>query len=262
MATSRTVRWSWLTVGTILAIASIGWAAFNVASLFAWDRQRFETTFRVAQRDGVRTVDIDNDGGSVHVIGTEGEDVIVNGEIVQGFQKASHAERVEGDRVVLEGDCPLSVSYCNIDYEVQVPRDVDIRVRASGGPVTVTGVDGDLDIGSSGGGIRVEGGGGDLLLRSSGGGVRAFALTATRVDASSSGGGVQVEFVDAPRTVVAHSSGGGVTVVVPDIPSVFYGVDASSSGGSVDTDIRSDPTSDRTISARSSAGGVTVRYPE
>jgi hypothetical protein len=50
-----------------------------------------------------------------------------------------------------------------------------------------------------------------------------------------------------------------VTVEVPDGPTT-YRVDASSTGGSAHTLVRTDPTSDHLITARSSGGGVTVRY--
>jgi hypothetical protein len=262
MAT-RTVRWFWIVTGSLVAIVSLAWSTFNVASLLAWDRQEFRETFEVADFSDIRAIDVDNGAGSVRIIGTAGEGlVVVDGEIVQGFQKASHDERIEGDTLVLDADCPIVVSYCNIDYEVQVPRDVDLRVRAGGGPATITGVDGRLDIESSGGGVRIENASGELVLRSSGGGVRGIGLTSQQVDASSSGGGVRLEFVTAPSSVVAGSSGGGVTVVVPDDPDIFYALDTSSSGGGVNDEIRFDPNSARTISAHSSGGGVTVRYPE
>ena len=108
--------------------------------------------------------------------------------------------------------------------------------------------------------MRVEGAVGDLRLRSSGGGITAIGLQSSTADADSSGGGVRLEFVDAPQSVRATSSGGGVTVVIPDT-NVSYNVDASSSGGGVSRDVRSDPDSTRTISVHSSGGGVTVQYP-
>lgn len=261
MAGSRTSRFAWLAAGTVFAVASLGWGTYNAVALLAWDREEFQTTFRVEAVGDVTAIDVDNDAGSVHIVGSDRDDIVVDGDILQGFQKPTHREEIVGDRLVLDASCSAVANFCNVDYEVQIPRDLDVKVHASGGGVRISNIDGNLDASTSGGGVRIEGGRGDMRLRASGGGVRGIGLESPTVDADSSGGGgVRLDFVEEPRTVVASSSGGGVTVIIPDT-RVFYAVDAEASGGGVSDDIRSDPDSDRSITVRSSGGGVTVAYP-
>lgn len=260
MAASGLAKKLWVGVGSVFAIASLGWGTFQVTNLLAFDKQEFREGFTATEAADVANVDIDNETGSVEIIGTDREDILIEGEIFRGLQSPDHDERIVGDTLEIDASCFGAASFCSVNYDIQVPRDSAVKVRAAGGGIRVSNVTGPQDLDSSGGGVRVEGASGDLRLRASGGGIDAALLESTNVDADASGGGVTLQFVDAPRDVRAESSGGGVTIVLPDTPEL-YDVDASSSDSDVSRDIRSDPDSDRTIRARSSEGSVTVRYP-
>jgi Putative adhesin len=261
MTISRRLRHTWIGAGSFVAVVSLGWGAYQATSLLSFDSQKFRESFTAAETAAVETIDVDNDCGSVEIIGSDRDDVVIDGRVIRGLTAPTHSERVAGSTLELDARCNPIAEFGSVDYDIQVPRDVAVKVRASEAGVRVSNVSGALDVSSSGGGVRVEGAHGALRLRSSGGGVTGFALESRTADASSSDGGVRLEFLDEPQTVTASSSGGGVTVVIPDT-NVSYNVDASSSGGGVSRDVRSDPTSDRTITVHSSDGGVTVRYPE
>jgi Putative adhesin len=263
MAGSRRVHTTWIALAVVFTVASLGWGTYTAAGLLAFDRQEFRESFASSVAASVTTIDVDNGAGSVHIIGSDREDIVIDGDIIRGLSEPTHSERVRGDTLELDADCPAIANFCSLDYDIQVPIGISVEVHASAGGVRVSNVSGPLDLSSSGGGVRVEGAAGDLDLRSSGGGVTAIGLESEVVDASSSGGGVRLEFVTPPRTVNASSTGGGVTVEVPRT-NAFYNVDASSSGGSVTVDeaLRINSESDRVINVHSSGGSVTVRYPE
>jgi putative adhesin len=254
-------RKAWILAGSIFVLASVGWGTFQIVNALAYDKKQFRESFGVTTTSAVRSLDIDNAAGSVKVIASDRNDIVIDGEVLRSLAKPTHHERVNGDVLEIGATCNSLGGFCSVDYDIQVPRDVDVRVRASGGGVRVSNVTGDLDLRSSGGGVRVEGATGTLFLRSSGGGITAIGLQSTVVDASSSGGGVGLEFLEEPVNVSATSSGGGVTVVIPNTRAT-YNIKASSSAGSVSRDVRSDPESSRRIHVSSSGGGVTLRYPE
>jgi hypothetical protein len=125
----------------------------------------------------------------------------------------------------------------------------DVHVGSSGGGLTVLDVDGSVDADTSGGPIRIERVRGTVTANTSGGGI-----TITDVHAETSGGGVRVR--NAGGRVEARSSGGSVTVafaagnnkggllsssgggVRAEIdPSVALSIDASASGGSVNSNV-------------------------
>jgi hypothetical protein len=253
---------AWIAAGALCAFASLGWGTYNAVSLLAFDRYKFHESFTTAEAAAIDRIDVDASAGAVDIIGADADArVMVEGEVVRGLSRPTHSERINGTTLEIKSDCRAAGTYCSVNYTIEVPRDVAVHVRASGGGVRSFGIDGAQDIVSSGGGVHVEGARAALTLGSSGGAVTATGIESDTVEASSSGGGVRLEFERSPTTVDASSSGGGVTIQVPD-NQVSYQVDVGSSGGGARTDIRTDPDSPRRIVAHSSGGGVTVRYPE
>ena len=147
---------------------------------------------------------------------------------------------------------------CSADLRLVVPADVQVLVRADVDGVRLEGLDGPLRAESSAGSVRLVDVGGPVVASSSAGGVRGERLRSTDVEAESSAGAVRLGFDVPPRQVRAGSSAGAVEVVLP-AGSGPYAVDASSSAGSTDVDVPTDPSAERRVEARSSAGSVVVR---
>jgi putative adhesin len=177
-----------------------------------------------------------------------------------------------------------------VEIAVDVPRATAVSVRASGGRVEASGLEGDTELSSSGGSVvahelagklvaHSSGGAvevrdlrGDLHLSSSGGRVRATSVQGA-VDAQSSGGSVQLEQV--AGSVRADSSGGSVTVrgaggrveasssggpvAVSFAAGNAHGGNIGSSGGSVE--VRVDPAVGLDVDAATSGGSVSCDLP-
>ena len=248
-------RKAWLIAGGIVAALTVAFGIFQAVSLLSRSTDEATTRF-----DGVRHLVIDNDAGSIRMRPSVDGGLTVHRTETRGITGPDYSERMEGDRLIIDADCPGAfTSWCEVQLEILVPAGVDVDASGGGGSVRADGLDASLRLRSSGGGITVVGGGSVLDLESSGGSVNVEAARADQLTARSSGGSVRVRSAVVPRTVEARSSGGSVTVEVPDGPTA-YRVDASSSGGSTRNQVRTDPTSDRLITARSSGGSVTVRY--
>jgi beta-lactamase regulating signal transducer with metallopeptidase domain/DUF4097 and DUF4098 domain-containing protein YvlB len=80
-------------------------------------------------------------------------------------------------------------------FEIQVPKNFNVRVKSSGGSVSITGVDGRFTGNTGGGGINIQKSNGDVDLRTGGGDIR---VTDSNVNGSvSTGGGmVRIERVN------------------------------------------------------------------
>ena len=248
-------RRGWLVVGSIAAVATLVFGTFHAVSLVASTTEENMTTF-----EGARHLVVRNDAGSVRLSPSPTGTITILREETRGLSQPKYRERIDGDRLVVDADCPAAFSlYCDVVLDIAVPTGVDVDAGSRGGSVWVEGLDGGLRLRSSGGSITVIGGGPSLDLDSSGGSVNVEAGQAATVKARSSGGSVRVRSAIVPATVDARSSGGGVTVELPDGPTA-YRVDATSTGGSARTQVPTDPTSDRRITAHSSGGSVTVRH--
>jgi DUF4097 and DUF4098 domain-containing protein YvlB len=119
---------------------------------------------------------------------------------------------------------------------IQVQRIAgDARVNTSGGGITIGEVQGSVNADTSGGGIEITTAKGDIVARTSGGSVRVTGAGG-RVEAHSSGGAVSVAFAAGNgKGGTISSSGGGVRAEVD--PTVALSIKASSSGGGVKSDI-------------------------
>lgn len=156
-----------------------------------------------------------------------------------------------------------------ITYNLLVPFEYDVKLRTSGGGISVKHVDGDIDGRTSGGGIRAEEVTGIVNLTTSGGGIQAENLKGTivlktsggsiavdgalgnmtaqtsggpirlsdiegRVDARTSGGGITLRYLGENEGINLRTSGGSVTVYMPE--EIKASISARTSGGSVSTD--------------------------
>lgn len=111
----------------------------------------------------------------------------------------------------------------------------DAKVETSGGHIEADGVTGSLYGETSGGHIEVSGIGKDIHVETSGGSIEVRDAHG-RVEADTSGGSVSVSFAKGnARGGKIESSGGGIRVTVD--PSVDLNIDASTSGGSVRSDV-------------------------
>jgi hypothetical protein len=111
----------------------------------------------------------------------------------------------------------------------------DVAVSTSGGSIDVVDVQGGLRATTSGGGIDIDAVSGELYASTSGGSVR-IREAGGRVEARSSGGPVTVRFAAGNnRGGVLSSSGGGLRAELD--PSVALTIDASTSGGNVESEL-------------------------
>jgi Putative adhesin len=257
---SRRVRRTWLIVASLVTVPVLLLGAAQVTSALAHEERTEVSEFDAG---GLQSVDVDNAAGSVRIVGVEDTDTVtVTARISDGWRATGHDVRREGDRLVVDGTCPIFLSdWCNVRYTIEVPSDLAVTAETDSGRVTVTDIAGDVAASSDDGRIELARIEGNVVLHSDNGSVTATGIRrASRAEATSDNGGVRLEFLDPPDDVVATSDNGSVDVVIPDDGAVVYKVDAESDNGTVSFPVRTDPDGDRTITAQSDNGDVTITY--
>ena len=257
---SRRVRRTWLIVGSLVTVPVLLYGGTQVASGLAHEERTEVADFDAG---GLQSVDVDNAAGSVRIVGVEDTDTVtVTARISDGWRATGHDVRREGDRLVVEGTCPIFLSdWCNVRFTIEMPSDLAVVADADSGRVTVTDVAADVEASSDDGRVELARIEGDVVLHSDNGSVTATGIRgASRAEATSDNGGVRLEFLDSPDDVVATSDNGSVDVVIPDDGAIAYKVDAESDNGTVSFPVRTDPDGERTITAQSDNGDVTISY--
>ncbi|SHE58655.1 DUF4097 family beta strand repeat-containing protein [Streptoalloteichus hindustanus] len=256
-------------------LSSCGWERFST----------FEDDAQVKER--VRHVRIEDGSGDVRIRVAAGDASAVHRRITHRESKdrpgASH--RVEGDTLVLTRRCG---DFCTINYDITVPRDVDVtggdgsgnieatgvsavNIVVSSGDVTARDVAGAVNVRTSSGSVRVQRASGSVRVRSGSGDVQLDDLPgAVDVDDDSgrvrgqglrgdtvvrSGSGDVELTLTEPRSVRAHATSGSVTVRAPQGK---YRVNATTNSGNRNVNVTEDPSSSVMLEATTTSGDVTI----
>ncbi len=253
---NRGVRILWLIFGAVLFVGALTWGAYEVVSILSHEERTETTSYPAA---GLTTVDVGNSSGSVRVVATDGDEVVVRAEISEGLRATGERQEVVGDVLELRATCPnFGSDWCGVSYELQVPRDLALVVRADNGSVDVTGMTGVVDVNADNGSVELTGLSGTIRASTDNGRVEGFDLRSQSVTVDSDNGSVTLEFTEAPTTVTATTDNGSVEVVVPD-DGAAYRVDVQSDNGSETDEVLEDPASPRSITIRTDNGSATAR---
>jgi DUF4097 and DUF4098 domain-containing protein YvlB len=199
----------------------------RASSWFGWfgtDSSNLKFEIEVPEATPVR---IDTAGGSVHASALRADAVL---------------ESSGGSIAVIDHQGHLKADTSGGSIRLERVRG-DADVHTSGGHIEAREVDGKLDAETSGGSIEVQDVTGDMRVETSGGSIRIDGAGG-RVEAETSGGGVQATFKKGnAQGGRLESSAGSVRVSLD--PLVNLTIDASSSGGSVRTQLPLQGTTSR-----------------
>ncbi len=249
-------------------------AAFLALTAPTWADTRIEKTLAL-NPDG-RFV-LESDGGSITVYGTgeSGAKVVITSDRDDlkdlfdfTFEENPGVVRVRGERRSFWS----WFSSLNLHYDVRVPKNTVLEIKTGGGRIEVDSMGRDAELKTSGGPISVNGLSGRLLARTSGGGIRVQQIDGN-ADLETSGGPIDATFINGALVahtsggsihaeeiagrIDAHTSGGAVTAVLSRNNS--HGGTISSSGGSISVAV--DPAANLQIDASTSGGTVRSDLP-
>ncbi len=204
--------------------------------------------------------------GAHIVITSEREDL--NSELEFSFSSSGGVARVTARRRH-ESGWSHSLS---VHFEIEVPTETRTELRTGGGSITLSGLRGASDVKTSGGSIEVTGLSGNLEAHTSGGSIHLREVTGD-AHVETSGGAIDVDALDG--SLAAHTSGGGIRIEKVSgyveakssggpiratySPGNRHGGVLETSGGSIDVAI--DPSANLNLDASTSGGSVHSDLP-
>jgi DUF4097 and DUF4098 domain-containing protein YvlB len=224
----RLVIISLLILALVLVCAGIGSVLFFAldkglpVNLFESPRLSSEAEeSKTLNVDGPITLKVVDEAGKVTITGADVEEVTVN-VVKTGFgitqEKADEALRniqykieQNGDMVTLTYKYPerRNQIYEQVDFNVTVPVETTVDIRASFGSVNVTGVDGQVDIDNNFGDIAVEQVDGALTVKTNSGRIDVTSVKAgaADIDLYSGFGSIYLDQVSGAGIQAKSSSG-------------------------------------------------------
>ncbi|GAB4339359.1 MAG: DUF4097 family beta strand repeat-containing protein [Calditrichia bacterium] len=235
------------------------WAAllfvliFGVANLLAVGSGDVVKRSFTVNKGGMLVVD--SDLGSVQVSSWSNKKVEVAIEIEMSDEIRRHFKldfQQDGDMVEITGVMEKKLSWFSgrkqVTYKIKVPDEFNIKVKTSGGSVSVGGVKGEVETVTSGGSLHFNDISGPVLGQTSGGSIDLLKISGD-ANIRTSGGSIRME--DVEGDVEAKTSGGSLAIA-----NVKGMVTAHTSGGSIKIDdVRGG------LDVSTSGGGITARLP-
>jgi hypothetical protein len=255
IARPRGARWWWI-FGVVLFVGVLTWGAYQVLALLAHEERTELTTHRAT---GITALDVVSGAGDVEVVAADTADVTVRARISDGLRATGEEQRVVGETLELRASCPnFGSDWCSVDYEIEVPRDLAVRIRTDRGAIDVRGTSGPIEVDGDNGSVDLIDVSGSVVASTDNGSIEGVGLRAADVTADSDNGGVRLTFVAPPTAVTATTDNGSVDVVVP-ADGTAYRLDVESDNGDTTEAIPIDSSSPRSITVRTDNGSATVR---
>jgi len=224
-----------------------------------------DTTFQLsvpARAAGTLTLDLKT-GGNVFITGWDKPQVSVRAslggrdwrETRVTLKPADAGARLESDFAV-RGNTQSTRHV----FQINVPRNYNVRISSSGGSLSITGVDGTFTGQTGGGEINIQKANGEVDIRTGGGEIH---VSDSRLNGSvrTGGGMVRIERVtgdlkgkSGSGPVIYTGSASGTTIRSENGVNVV-GVGTDDNSVSITSDSRSDSRSDSGIGVSSSSGG-------
>ncbi|MCE1178495.1 MAG: DUF4097 family beta strand repeat-containing protein [Micrococcales bacterium] len=224
---------AWKVAGVpLLVLAVLGGTASGVAPL-----TRQSETSQVALPAALSSLTLEGPAGSIHVrAAAAGEAPSLKTRREWSFSKPTVSVDA-GDHTTASGDC-RGPAVCEIDWDVVVPADTDVRVNGGVGDVRLTGMAGDA---------RVEMGTGEINLRES---------RSTSLDLQAGVGGIVVRSDVPVERLQVEAGVGDIDVTVPSGDS--YRVETAGGASESKVTVPQDSSSERRITVRAGVGDIRV----
>lgn len=190
--------------------------------------------------DGTVELVVLGDAGDVDVrAAAPGEEPVVTATKHWSFREPTPVVTTRGGVATVSLDCPPAAQFaqCYADWQVAVPAEMPVTVRASVGEVDVTGLTGDVTVDGSVGDVTVTG-------------------APTSLQVTTSVGQISASLAEPPASVELRTGVGDVQLRLPD--DATYDVRATATLDPAVVEVENDPASEHEVRVSSSVGSVLV----
>jgi len=202
---------------------------------------------------GVTGVVLNSGDGSVSIVGTSRDNVIVSAEA--SFSDTEQFDvRVEDGLLVIEHDCG-EASSCTVDYQVTVPETTGVEVTTAGGNVSVSDVKAGVGVTTETGDIFVRRVEGDIVASTTSGLMTGTQNRSRVASFTSQESEISVSFDEVIDTLRAETGEGDVTAQLTGGP---YALEVETGSGSVDVNIDVVDDADNRAAIRTGKGDIKI----
>jgi acylphosphatase len=202
---------------------------------------------------GVTGIVLNNGDGSVSIVGTSRDTVLVSAEASFSDTEQFNV-RVEDGLLIVAHDCG-EASSCTVDYQLTIPESMGSEVTTDGGNVSVSDVKGGVGVTTESGDIFVRRIEGDIEASTASGLITGTQNRSQIASFTSQEGEISVSFDDVIDTLRAETGEGDITAQLTGGP---YALEVETGSGSIDVKVEEDEDADHRAAIRTGKGDIKV----
>ncbi len=187
--------------------------------------------------DKVIRLTVKGEAGDVVVNETDRTGIKVTENMNWRNNKPEPSHEVKGDVLELSYDCKRTFDNCWVDYTIEVPKAVKVKIDNGAGDITLRSLTGEVEATTGAGDIDANG------------------LAGKRLFAETGAGALDLKFSSPPDSVEVETGAGDATLRVPQGP---YHVTTDTGVGSAEVKVTDDAGAPRKISISSGVGDVRI----
>lgn len=239
-----------------ILIALVGTAGVVVAGLSLFFSERDRTT--LVQPGPVRSVEVDVEAGRVEVVpGGADEATITRTRRYLVGAPATKELLVDGV-LTIEARCGgLVAAGCGVDYRIEVPAGVPVRIRTDRASVSVVEMSGMVEVTAGAGDVRLHRTRGPVRVETSAGTLEGVDIVAEYLDATTAAGAIRLSLALPPGRLGLTTGAGDIDVTLP-AAEAGYRVVADTGSGTADVGVVRNEGGSRAIIAKTGSGTIRV----
>jgi hypothetical protein len=240
----------------VALIVLVGTAGVVVAVLALLFPEKDKTT--LAQPGPVHSLEVDVEVGRIQIVPgqSDGATITRTRRYLVGGPEAREA-LVDGVLRVNAECQSIITAGCAVDYRLEVPAGVPVRIRTKRGSVSVTDMTGMVEVDAGAGNVRLIRTRGPVKVGTSAGDVDGVDIAAQFLDATTSAGRIRLSIAEAPGRLGLKTGAGNIDVGLPTTPG-GYRVATETGAGKADVTVEQNEGGSRAIIASTGAGNIRI----
>ncbi|MEV8635702.1 DUF4097 family beta strand repeat-containing protein [Streptosporangium sp. NPDC051023] len=219
--------------GGMLALAALltGCGLGNINASVQRDTATYQITDKVA------TVNVTTRSGDIVITETGGSAIQVVEMLRWSDERPKTDHKVDGDTLSASYDCPGSWGSCRVDYKIEVPKGMQVELKAGSGDITLNSLTGPINASTGSGDVNGAG------------------LAGKKVFTKTGSGDAELKYTVVPDSVEMRTGSGIATVYLPDGP---YDVKTQVNSGDKKVSVRNDASSPHKVVMNAGSGDINV----
>lgn len=226
---TKTVVTAGAALAACLALTSCGFGGL------VGPKEHTEVNYDVTEK--VTSLHLSSGSGDVVISESDRTGIKVTESLYWSNDKPVAEHKVEGDTLTMSYECNGKWGNCGVNYRIEVPKGLSVRLDAGSGDVTLRSLSGALE---------AENGSGDIT---------GNGLTGKKLYAKNGSGTIELVYTAEPDSIEASNGSGDTTIT---LPQGAYDVSTDVGSGDVKVEVTDDPNSARKVTLTSGSGDVNL----